>query len=148
MYIWLWIIIIAISLIVEFFTAGLVSIWFVAGALVSLLLSLFEVHLIIQIVVFIVVSLLCLIFFKKIFGKRFTKSVKTNADAIIGKDFKLVLPISFNTPGSVKANGVEWSAVSENEQENLESGTLVKVIDIQGNKLIVKKINKNIEEEK
>lgn len=140
MYIWLWIILIAASLLIEFFTAGLVSIWFVAGGIVSLILSIFEAHLLIQIGAFIVVSLLCLIFFKKLLGKKLGKSVKTNTDAIVGKEFNLVLPISFNNPGSVKINGVEWSAVSENEKESLPTGSLVRVIDIQGNKLIIKKM--------
>ena len=47
-----WLGVIVISLVVEAMTAGLVSVWLVPGALVSLVLSLFKVQLFVQIPIF------------------------------------------------------------------------------------------------
>ena len=140
-FLYVWVGVIILSLIVEFITAGLVSIWFVGGGAVALVFYALGFSPVWQVLAFAVSSAIFLLMFRKLFKKRlFSTTVRTNSDAIIGKDFKLILPISFNSPGSVKVSGIEWSAVSENEMEDIESGTLVRVIDIKGNKLIVKKL--------
>ena len=141
MFLYIWIGVITLSLIVEFCTAGLVSIWFVGGGIVAIILNVVGLSPVWQILGFIVSSVLFLVFFRKIFAKHLLgTTVKTNTNALIGKDFRLVLPISFNNPGAIKSNGVEWSAIAENEMDEIETGTLVRVINIQGNKLIVKKL--------
>ena len=141
MFLYIWIGVMTVSLIVELCTAGLVSIWFVAGSLIAIILNLLGLTPIWQILGFIVSSILFLVFFRKLFAKHLLgKTIRTNSDAIIGKDLRLILPISFNNPGSVKISGVEWSAISENEMDEIESDSLVRVINIQGNKLIVRKI--------
>ena len=65
----IWGIIAVVSLIVEGLTVGLVSIWFTAGALISLVLSLLGVSEIIQCIVFIIVSIFGLIVFRNYWKK-------------------------------------------------------------------------------
>ena len=45
------------------------------------------------------------------------------------------------THGEVKINGVIWSAYNQDEKTPLNEGELVEVLGINGNKLIVKKVN-------
>ncbi|MBR7083489.1 MAG: NfeD family protein, partial [Clostridia bacterium] len=86
-YIWIgWLAFIVIAVIAEAASAALISIWFIPGAIVSLILSLFDVPLWVQFVVFAVISVLLLVFTRK-FVKRFLKGKgeRTNADAVIGQ---------------------------------------------------------------
>jgi membrane protein implicated in regulation of membrane protease activity len=66
----------------------------------------------------------------------------TNANSLIGKDTTLLTPISFDNVGSVKVNGIVWTAIAENDMINIEAGKVVSITAIQGNKLIVKEVNK------
>ena len=58
--IYLWLTVGIVSFVVELLTVGLISIWFVLGALVALLLALLDLHIAIQVVAFAVVSLICI----------------------------------------------------------------------------------------
>ena len=72
--------------------------------------------------------------------KYFVKSdVKTNADSAIGKEFVLLSNIGFNQAGTIKINDVIWSAVTENQKDDIAQGEIVTVIGLKGNKYIVKK---------
>ena len=61
----IWLGIIVLSIVVEASTMGLVAVWFLPGALVSLVLALFEVGLPWQITVFVVLAAVMLFFGKK-----------------------------------------------------------------------------------
>ena len=83
---YLWILVIVVSLVVEASTYSLVALWFIPAAAVTIVLSLFKVSVSLQVVVFFVIALLCIIFFRKYLEKALKKkSVPTNADALIGK---------------------------------------------------------------
>ena len=126
-YIWIgWLAFIVIAVIAEAASAALISIWFIPGAIVSLILSLFDVPLWVQFVVFAVISVLLLVFTRK-FVKRFLKGKgeRTNADAVIGQK-------------AVKLMGKEWSARSDGD-ETYEVGEVVTVKEISGVKLICNK---------
>ena len=55
-----WLIALAVLLVIEIITLGLTTIWFAGGALVAFVLALFNVPLLVQITVFLVVSILLL----------------------------------------------------------------------------------------
>ena len=57
-----WLIILALCLVVEIATLGLVTIWFAGGALVTFFVAMVTDNLLIQVIVFLVVSLLLLFF--------------------------------------------------------------------------------------
>ncbi|MCQ2399331.1 MAG: NfeD family protein [Clostridia bacterium] len=137
LYVWLGVIV--ASVIIESITFEMVSIWFVGGGLVCLVLSLFNVPHVVQLIVFIVVSAGFLLLFRKPVLTKFNKKkTRTNADSAIGKELTLLTPISFGVTGTVKVNGVEWNAVCEDEHAEIEAGKTVIVIGIIGNKYIVK----------
>ena len=76
----LWLILLAILLIVEMATLGLTTIWFAGGALVAFIVSLFYDNLLLEISLFLVISLLLLIFTRPFVKKYFNSTrVKTNS---------------------------------------------------------------------
>ena len=139
-----WLGVICASLIVEAVNAGtLVSIWFFAGAVVPLGMSFVDnsstVYIVSQILVFGVVTALCIVFLRKIAIKYLynNKDSKTNLDLVVGKKIKISKKYE-NIP-YVKFNGIEYSVFEENE-ENLEIEDSVEIIKFEGNKIIVKKV--------
>ena len=132
-----WTIIIAAALLVEFFTMQMVSIWFAVGGVFGLVLSLIGgIGLEVQIIVSAVVALISIVFLRKFALKFLHKSAdKNDAGTLVGKTAEVVEEISPEKAGAVKLNGVLWTATSE---EPLGIGAKVKIIDVLGNKLKVK----------
>jgi len=142
--IWIWLIVVALALIIEFITLSLTSIWFAVAGLISLILSAFDWNISweIQLVIFIILSTLLIVFVRKIAKKFLFKGSdeKTNADLFVGEKYKLITQITEDELGSVKINGVVWSAKSENS-EPIEKNSEVIITKVEGNKVIVKKIS-------
>lgn len=65
---------------------------------------------------------------------------KTNVDALIGQQGVVVEPIDIHLSGLIKIKGELWGAVLK-DGSILQKGTLVRVVDIQGNKLVVRSIS-------
>lgn len=139
---WIWIIVFVVALIVEVFTAGtLITIWFSAGSLVAYLVYLLNGPLVLQIIVFLAVSIGALLAIRPIATTYFRgNTVPTNADRMIGVQTTLSKAITSNHWGEVNVYGVVWSAVEVNKQ-SLDVGTHVKIVAIEGAKVIVEKIN-------
>lgn len=135
-----WLIILAVLLFIEIITLGLTTIWFAGGALVAFIVSLFYDNLVIEILVFLVVSLLLLYFTRPLVVKYFNpKRTKTNYEGVIGKEALVIRIINnINAEGQVSVDGQEWSARSETG-EVIDKGTRVIVKNISGVKLIVAK---------
>lgn len=136
-----WLIILALCLVVEIATLGLVTIWFAGGALVTFFVAMATDSIVIQLIVFFAVSFL-LLFFTRPIAKRFynNKRTKTNVDSLIGEQCKVTEAIdNFNGTGTVLLNGLEWTARSKNE-ELIEAGTRVKVYAVDGVKVLVEKV--------
>lgn len=140
-YVWLGVIVLAI--IAEASTVTLVSIWFVPSACISMILALCEVQLWIQLVVFFITFLLLMIFIKPLFRKCFgVKPVATNADSLLGSDAVVLEPINnLEAKGQVKVRGQIWSARSSDESVTYTEGEVVRVLSIEGVKLICEKKN-------
>ena len=133
-----WTVLTIALIIAEASTAYFVSIWFAGGAFAALIASLFKIHIIWQILVFVIVTAFLLIVTKPLAKKlRKTDFEKTNIDAIIGKTAIIVEDITDNnSTGSAKLDGNVWSARSKNG-EDIQKGTLVTIQEISGVKLIV-----------
>lgn len=134
-----WLIIAAVMLVIEIMTVSLVSIWFVAGALIAALLAAFHVGWIIQLMAFLIVSALLFIFCKDRlvawFGKHRTIS---GGKEICGKTGVVSVPITDHADGRVVINGQDWRATSPIP---LSVGTPIKVIDLHGVTLTVAALN-------
>lgn len=132
-----WFILFIVMLVVEFLTAGLVSIWFAFGALCTMLIAYLTDILVIQIASFIIISILTLILTKPLIKKFKVFDVQpTNSDRVIGKIADVTKDITPNNFGEVKIFGNYWTAISE---EKIKAGTKVRVKSIDGVKLIVEK---------
>lgn len=143
--IWIWIAVIAVAIVVEVISAQLLSIWFALGGLAALLTSFLTDNIAIQIIVFCVVSVVSLAVIFPLAKKSLKKEhVKTNADRYIGKTAVVTEDISnIDAKGQVKVDNQIWSARSD-DGSAVSSGTQVKVLRIEGVKLIVSAAEKNI----
>ena len=118
-----WIVILIVAIIVEIITLGLTSIWFAGGALVALIAAALHAPLWLQILLFVAVSLLLLLFTRPIAVKYFNKDrVRTNAESIVGRQ------------------GVVTETIDnlQDEDQVIEKGSVVEVVAISGVKLICK----------
>ena len=135
---WIWGMIILATIILELFTADIDAIWFSAGAAVSLVLSFFEVHIAIQLSVFVAVTAL-LLFTAGKWAKKLimTKNISTNSDALIGKEILILEPANEFDKGSGMINDVVWTVICQ-AGISVEKGKHAIIIAIDGNKLVVK----------
>lgn len=141
MWIYIWLAVTAAALIIEFITSEMVSVWFVGGGLVAMVLAGVGLDWYIHVPAFIVISLVLMLCFRSLVMKKLKgKEVRTNAETVIGKEFELIDGIGFNKMGSIKINGVVWSAIAENENAEIPAGTKVVIKNIQGNKYLVEEI--------
>lgn len=137
-----WLIAFVILLVIEIATMGLVTIWFAGAALAAMVAAALGARLWLQFVVFVVVSVVLLIFTRPIAVKYFNKSrEKTNVDNVIGKYAIVTETVdNLHSQGSVQLNGLEWSARSFDDSVVIERGTKVEVLEVCGVKLICKPI--------
>lgn len=135
----LWLIILVVLIIIELLTMGLTTIWFAGGALVATILSIFNVPVSIQVIVFLVVSAILLYFTRPIAVKYFNKDrVRTNAESLVGRQAIVISEIdNLQGIGQVSIGGMEWSARTRDDNMKLPVGTVATVLAINGVKLIV-----------
>ena len=134
-----WFILVAVLIIIELITLGLTTIWFAGGAFIAGLFAMFDAPIFLQILVFILVSVLLLVFTRPIAQKHINaKTEKTNLDSLIGeKGIVLVTINNFNSTGQIMLNGIEWSARSSSDDVIIDEGATVTVQQISGVKVIV-----------
>lgn len=137
-----WLILMGVLLAIEIVTLGLTTIWFAAGALVSFVAAMLGAPIWLQIVLFLAVSLLMLFFTRPWAEKHFNHNrEKTNVNSMIGKQGKVVSEINnLEQCGTVKVNGVEWSARSTSDDVIVEEGSIVEIKKIEGVKTFVEKV--------
>lgn len=140
MLLWVWLGLLVLFVIVEACTANLLTIWFAVGALAALVSSFFTDSLVIQIAIFVVVSLIVLAIVRPM-AKKYTKTKKqpTNADMYINAEGIVTDSISnLKATGTVKVKGTVWTARSFNDEVEIPENTTIIVERIDGVKLIVK----------
>src|SRR3954470_3350119 len=59
-------------------------------------------------------------------------TLRTGAEALIGKRATVLRELSSRTPGRVKIGGEEWTAAPYDEDDRIEVGELVDVVQIKG----------------
>ena len=134
-----WLAIMVVLLIVEAACPfHLVSIWFAAGALVAMIISMLGGELWLQIIAFCIVSGALLAglwpFIRKFLNPHLTK---TNVDSIIGTEGIVTADIdNLNAVGQVKLGGMEWTARSTSG-DKIGAGTRIRVDRIEGVKAFV-----------
>lgn len=133
-----WLIAIIVFGVVEGLTVGLTSVWFALGALVAFLAAALGASLVVQIILFLLVSFLCLMLIRPL-GQRFLNKtvVATNADRIIGQEAIVTEAIdNLKGQGHVSVAGVPWTARSGDESR-IPVDTKVRILRIEGVKVFV-----------
>lgn len=135
-----WLVALIVFLVIEAATLGLATIWFAGGALVALIAAMCGAGIVIQIVLFLVVSLV-LLFFTRPLAVRFLNkdTLKTNVDRVVGMEGVVTEEISnLAGTGMVSLEGNMWTARTENEGGTIPVDAVVTVLRVEGVKLIVK----------
>lgn len=137
----IWLAVMVILILIEIVTVGLTTIWFAVGALAAAIVAGLGGGTILQVVVFMLVSFAMLIFTRP-FAMKFinTTRVKTNYEGIIGKVVRITEAVdNINETGCAVVNGQEWTVRASVDTSKIAAGSLAKVVNISGVKLIVEK---------
>ena len=139
----LWLILTIVFAVVEAVTLGLTTVWCAVGSFVAMILDLFGVPTTIQLVVFVVVSvvffIICMIWLKPQLDKLQRLQFKpTNADSVLNQEGVVIKSIDpIEGVGQVKVMGQVWSAKAD---QSIPEGTVVKVLRMEGVKVVVEVI--------
>lgn len=133
-----WGVLLVLTIIVEAYSVELVSMWFSLGSLIALILAIFNVEPWVQILVFVVVSVVSLIFGRMLLKKLLLKSTDyaTNSDSLVGKTIVITSPVDRFKPGTGKIGDVVWT-VAVHDDVKFENGDKCVIDVIEGNKIIV-----------
>lgn len=134
-----WLVVVVVMAVIEIITLGLTTIWFAGGALIAFFACLLGAGLPVQIALFLIVSLVLLIFTRP-FAMRFinTNRIRTNAESLVGQKAVVLQEINnLKAEGTASINGMEWTARAA-DNSIIPEGTTVVIEEIKGVKLVVK----------
>lgn len=138
----LWIAIIVIMAIIEALTMGLTTIWFAGGGIVAAIFAAIGAPIVVQVLLFLIVSIALLYFTRPIAVKAFNKTrTLTNSEGLVGKHAYVTEEIdNIKATGKVKIDGMEWTARTEKDGTVISVGALISVKSIEGVKAIVEEV--------
>ena len=135
---WTWLGVVIALTIIEAMTVNLVTVWYIASAIVAMVLSIFVDSFLIQFGVFVLLGTILLLttrnYLVKLLGK---KDEKTNLDRVVGMTAIVTKEIDKNVLGEVKVDGKYWTAYAD---KKIKVDSTVKVLEINGVKLKVKEV--------
>lgn len=143
-----WFIVGFILIILEFGIPGLITLFFGIGAWIVAILTLFiDMSINVQLLIFISISIISLIFLRKHFKKLFQDKLGkdkfglSELDEFIGHKAVVTIDISPESNGKVEFRGTQWKAESD---ENLHAGTNVEIVQKDNITLFVKSPKKEV----
>ena len=136
---WFWVGVMVLCLIFEAVTFTLTTVWAAISALLMIFLSRTELPLRWQLLIFLLITILLMIFTRPFAVKKLMLGrVTTNVNSMDGQEVLVVRKITQFEKGEVKAsNGVLWTAIGEGSGE-IAKGTVCVVVRVEGNTLVVK----------
>lgn len=134
-----WLLVFVLLIGIEVVTMSLTTIWFAIGAIGGLFASLAGADTTVQIVIFLMISLVILYFYRPLALKYVnTKLIKTNVDDLVGKEGRITEKVdNLSQTGRMMVNGMDWSARTERDGLVIEPDTIVRIVKVVGVKLIV-----------
>jgi len=135
----IWLGVFIFSIVIELATMGLFTIWFAGGSLIALIVALLGAPMWLQITLFILISVVLLLFTRPIAMKYYNKGrTKTNVDSLIGEVAVVTETIdNLEGKGAIRIKGLEWSAKSEQDGVKIFADTKVIIQKIEGVSAIV-----------
>ena len=136
----LWILAGIILAIAEMLTPGFVLLAFSGGCFLAALFSVFA-GIKIQLIAFCIGSLACFFSFRKLFHGQDNKEPETSfgTEALQGKTGKVLETVSDDS-GYVQVGGERWQARIQSLEGEIATGVDIKVVAIDGNKLMVEPV--------
>ena len=140
MQVYIWLAILVFLLFVEGTTLNLVTIWFAGGALAAAIAALLKAETLVQLLIFIVVSLLLLVITRPFVVKFMERNrTKTNVDSLIGRSAVVTEKIdNLAQTGHVMINDIDWMARTSSDGTIIPAGAIVIIEEVKGVRLIVK----------
>ena len=139
----IWFLIGLVLLVLEFSAPGLIIAFFGVGAWVVALVALFiDISLTTQLLIFLITSVLMLIFLRKSLKKVFKlESIEdqNELEDFVGHTAEVILKISPNKPGKVELNGTSWEAESETEIARARARAKIKMMQLRKAKAVKEK---------
>ena len=133
-----WFSVAVLFLLLELSTTGLLFFFpFTVGGIISGLFAMFNYGIIVQSVIFLVISIISFVLMRYYFVKHKGYGVPTNTDALINKIGVVTKTIEPHNACRVKIKGEEWLAEASGPVV-LHKGTYIHVVEVRGTKLIVK----------
>ena len=134
-----WLVVLVVLVIIELLTMGLTTVWFAGGAFIATIGALFHAPLALQVILFLLVSVILLFFTRPLAVKYFNKDrVRTNAESLVGRQAIVISEIdNLQGIGQVNVGGMEWSARTKTDGVKLPVGTVTTILAINGVKLVV-----------
>lgn len=137
---WVWVGVTIICIVIESLTLALTTLWFGISAFVMVFLAFTPMPFPAQLFIFVALALILLIFTRPVVKKKLNqKKIATNYDSIIGQIAVVTKKITAIEKGSVKINGMEWTAAVK-EDIVLEEGSKCIIEEIAGVTAYVKSI--------
>ncbi len=135
-----WLVIAIVFAVAELMTASLTLIWFSIAAIILIFVSKIVESIIVQTIIFGIISTVLLVVATKKFIKQDENyKYNTNLQAIINEKGFIKEEINPQKVGIVSLGGEDWSAISI-DNETILKGEYVRVLKIEGVKLVVEKI--------
>lgn len=137
--IFLWLVIGSIALLIDIITSAFLFVWFTIGAIAAIIAKILGCSFVVQSIVFIAVSAILMAVCYPIIKrstKMYVEPTPTREQTYLGKE--IIVDEDIVSTGSVKIDGVYW--ISKNEGDMIKKGDKARIVGIDGNKIIIKKI--------
>ena len=136
----IWAAVVAVSLLIEYFTCELVSIWFSGAGLIAIILAAFGVPIWVQVVVFFVIAGLLIAFLRQIVKRKLDKEhVPTNiVDTYVGARLKLLKDPVDGESEVLLDNGTNWRVQVDGDAKK---DAMVEITGMKGNTFTAKIAN-------
>jgi membrane protein implicated in regulation of membrane protease activity len=142
-----WLVIAVALCFLESITVQLICIWFAGGAFIAMAAAFLGAPLNLQLVLFVITSVLVLVCGRPFLKERLTpKKTATNVDALIGQNGTVTEEIGMNQ-GRVLVGGLSWAARASSEDMTIPVDSVIRILAIDGVKLIVEPQNTDIKKE-
>ena len=133
--VWGWLIFAVIMVLIEMMTMGLTTIWGAGGALTAALMALATDSILWQGLVFALVTLFLVIVTRPLAVRKLNnRTVKTNVEALIGKNAVAESDMDELNRGEVRLDGKVWVAVPEKGSAEIKKGDVVKAVVVRSRK--------------
>jgi membrane protein implicated in regulation of membrane protease activity len=135
----LWAIIIILAIAIDVETSLFLFVWFAIGAFCAIIASVLGHGFSVQLITFVTVSVVSIAIGYPIVKKTIKRTVNTTLtmeQTYVGRE--LTIEENVEEKASIKLDGIYWTV--KNEGEPIGKGDKVKIVGLEGNKLLIRKI--------